>query len=162
MPITYSKAQKYRTRILNSRKRRCEICGEVGEAICSGYGDEWVFINGKLCLDHDHKTGLFRGVLCNRCNSRLVDDFEWLKKAMVYLEKTINGVELPEVKEDYPSTSSSSPTPSSSGRGLPVPTPSSHSQSHCEQGRGIPLERYIRLTSHLLFLRYCVQIRCRW
>ena len=23
------------------------------------------------CLDHDHKTGLFRNIVCNRCNSQM-------------------------------------------------------------------------------------------
>ena len=38
----------------------CENCGIV---LCEG-----VFGNNKRVLDHDHKTGLFRNVLCNGCN----------------------------------------------------------------------------------------------
>jgi hypothetical protein len=38
----------------------CEICG--GES-------SNVF--GRLAIDHDHKTGLFRGFLCNNCNLAL-------------------------------------------------------------------------------------------
>lgn len=45
---------------------------------------------GTLHLDHDHKTGKFRGWLCYLCNTglgKLGDDREGLMKAMVYLEK---------------------------------------------------------------------------
>ena len=31
------------------------------------YSKEWEKLN-KKCLDHDHKTGLFRNIICNRCN----------------------------------------------------------------------------------------------
>ena len=27
--------------------------------------------NNKRCLDHDHKTGLFRNILCNTCNIKI-------------------------------------------------------------------------------------------
>ena len=38
-------------------------------------------------VDHDHKTGLVRGLLCYSCNLKLsgIDDSEWLKKARSYL-----------------------------------------------------------------------------
>lgn len=42
------------------------------------------------CADHDHKTGKFRGVLCQRCNHALGlvgDSVELLKKLIKYLEK---------------------------------------------------------------------------
>lgn len=37
------------------RPEQCEICGAIG----------------KICFDHDHKTGLFRGWICSRCNLAL-------------------------------------------------------------------------------------------
>lgn len=36
---------------------KCKICGK--------HQDE---LKQRLCVDHDHKTGLFRGLLCNGCN----------------------------------------------------------------------------------------------
>jgi hypothetical protein len=42
----------------------------------------------KLDRDHDHKTGLPRGLLCHRCNRSLPRWVtpEWLDKAAGYLE----------------------------------------------------------------------------
>lgn len=42
----------------------------------------------QLGVDHDHKTGMIRGLLCNRCNPMLGyarDDIAVLQAAIVYL-----------------------------------------------------------------------------
>lgn len=56
----------------------CEICGNVN-------------IKDKaLCIDHNHKTGQVRGVLCDSCNTgigKLRDDATLLQKAIDYLNK---------------------------------------------------------------------------
>ena len=39
----------------------------------------------KLCLDHDHKTGLFRGWLCFSCNTKLAFMEKYKEKAEAYL-----------------------------------------------------------------------------
>jgi hypothetical protein len=46
----------------------------------------------EICWDHDHKTGLFRGLLCRRCNrmlGQMEDNPEWLRNAADYLEEMI-------------------------------------------------------------------------
>ena len=41
----------------------CKFCEECNIELTIGYKD----VNRK-CLDHDHKTGKFRNIICNRCN----------------------------------------------------------------------------------------------
>jgi len=54
--------------------KKCEICaGTI-----------------KLAYDHSHKSGVFRGWLCMKCNTALGlinDDVKLLKKMVVYLEE---------------------------------------------------------------------------
>ena len=43
-----------------------------------------------LCVDHCHKTGKVRGLLCNKCNKALGlfnDNIELIKVAASYLER---------------------------------------------------------------------------
>lgn len=61
---------------INQQKNLCAICKEKQE--------------GKvLCVDHDHKTGKVRGLLCNQCNiglGNLKDDTQILQSAIEYLK----------------------------------------------------------------------------
>lgn len=63
--------------LLTAQGGVCAICG----------GDN----NGKnLHVDHDHKTGIVRGLLCNGCNSgigNMKDDVNIVRKAVQYLEE---------------------------------------------------------------------------
>lgn len=46
----------------------------------------------KLVVDHDHVTGKFRGMLCNKCNKGLglfEDSIQFLVMAQMYLEDHI-------------------------------------------------------------------------
>lgn len=58
------------------RPDACELCGGINA-------------NGKaLSLDHCHLTHIFRGWLCNKCNTglgKLGDSIEGLETALVYL-----------------------------------------------------------------------------
>ena len=59
-----------------------------GCAICGAKSNP----SGKaLCLDHDHKTGEIRGILCHNCNTglgRFQDTLSVLEKAVSYLKGT--------------------------------------------------------------------------
>lgn len=51
--------------------------------ICSGPPD-----SKGLCVDHCHKTGRVRELLCNRCNTalhKMEQDIGWIRKAEAYL-----------------------------------------------------------------------------
>lgn len=54
----------------------CAICGKLNKH------------GRRLCVDHDHKTGRVRGLLCDRCNLLLAtfDDIELFKKITKYLK----------------------------------------------------------------------------
>lgn len=97
---------------MNSRKVRCIPCAYVhrrDQRNLATYGverDEWqrVFdlqdgrcaicgneqLDRSIALDHDHKTGAPRGLLCKRCNHDLLgaayDSLRILKNAVRYLE----------------------------------------------------------------------------
>jgi len=79
--------QEY-NKILSSQNYRCAICGKK----------EKRKLNGKICslsVDHDHKTGKIRGLLCNDCNNgigRMKDDISLLENAISYLRRN-NGKE---------------------------------------------------------------------
>ncbi len=59
--------------------KQCEICGAFGSDF-----------KRRLCFDHCHKTGKFRGWLCMRCNLAIgfvKDDIEILIKIIEYIKK---------------------------------------------------------------------------
>jgi len=66
--------QEYDTKLYN-QNGLCAICN------CPGF---------PLTVDHNHKTGVVRGLLCNHCNMALGqvrEDCTILKAAIIYLEK---------------------------------------------------------------------------
>ena len=66
--------------------KRCEICKEPPSG---GYT--------RLAVDHDHRTGLFRGFLCSMCNLALGnarDDPKILRKMARYLTKHAKETEV--------------------------------------------------------------------
>lgn len=56
---------------------KCEICGKEN-VICSK--------RVNLCVDHDHSTNKFRGLLCSVCNRQL----GWFEKNKENIEKYLN------------------------------------------------------------------------
>lgn len=56
------------------KPKQCEICGAMG----------------RICFDHNHETGKFRGWICTRCNLALglvKDNIEVLIEMIKYLKK---------------------------------------------------------------------------
>jgi len=65
---------------LSKQNGVCAICGKE-EAISS---------KGVLSVDHDHKSGKVRGLLCDTCNRGLghfFDNTEYLTNAILYLQQ---------------------------------------------------------------------------
>jgi hypothetical protein len=71
--------------LLAKQNNSCGICG-LDVSLNKGPGPR----NGskRFCVDHDHKTGRIRGLLCNDCNRGLGlfgDDGTKIRKAIEYL-----------------------------------------------------------------------------
>jgi hypothetical protein len=76
--------QEYRSRKRAARTSRpmpplCEVCARPSAR--------------RLCWDHDHKTGKFRGWLCNKCNTALgqVDDNSTILSALINYLRVSDG-----------------------------------------------------------------------
>ena len=71
--------------LLEAQKCCCALCGRQD-------GDERNNNNGskRLSVDHDHETGIIRGLLCSNCNKglgSLMDSPELLRAAADYIEQ---------------------------------------------------------------------------
>ena len=80
MMKTYGLDFKDYQKLLEAQNHKCAICGSPPPN------------NRKtrLAIDHCHKTGKVRGLLCDRCNRSiglLKDDVNILAKAIEYLNK---------------------------------------------------------------------------
>jgi hypothetical protein len=70
--------------LLEAQEGKCAICGAI-EGHRSRYGSVC-----RLALDHDHRTGKPRGLLCNNCNrglGRFKDSIANLEAALRYLKR---------------------------------------------------------------------------
>ena len=62
--------------MLAKQEGKCAICGELPKT------------GRRLYVDHDHTTGLVRGLLCNRCNAGIglmQESLDLLQRAIRYL-----------------------------------------------------------------------------
>lgn len=76
--ITLNDLEEYR-----ETHKKCEICGKtIDEAV------KWKSYKApkNLCVDHDHNTNKFRGLLCSTCNRQL----GWFEKYKDDILKYLN------------------------------------------------------------------------
>lgn len=81
-------------KLLEEQNQRCAICGRNFNELFRKYNNKTTVRTPRI--DHDHKTGKIRGILCNRCNmllGRCVDNPYILIKAVNYLEENKKRVE---------------------------------------------------------------------
>ena len=70
-----------------AQRGRCYICNNPMEMPEKRRGQSLQVV----AVDHDHKTGKMRSLLCNRCNKGMgffSDDIELFKKVITYLEQS--------------------------------------------------------------------------
>lgn len=75
--------------ILAHQDGKCAICGKPPRTAKTHKGKAQPLASKRLAIDHDHKTGAVRGVLCWHCNHRLLgvsQDPEVFRQAARYLE----------------------------------------------------------------------------
>lgn len=80
---TYGLTPEYYQELLDKQQGVCAICKQLP---LSGKG--WQ-------VDHDHRTGAIRGLLCHECNTgigALRDDVDILRQAIEYLSKSSTDV----------------------------------------------------------------------
>ena len=69
--------------LLAKQDYKCGICGSTENNISKDYNT--------FSVDHDHQTGVVRGLLCNQCNrglGMLGDTIESLENALDYLKNS--------------------------------------------------------------------------
>ena len=70
-----------REELLAAQGNKCASCFTAGCTWGKGFKNKWH-------IDHDHKTGRVRGILCSRCNlilGQVQDDVEYMWKLCAYL-----------------------------------------------------------------------------
>ncbi len=100
----YHKANRFKVALLDARsvarKQAHLACNATIEELkaaftgrCTICGVPEVELNRKLCMDHSHETGEFRGWICTSCNKGLgnfKDSEEILINALHYLMNPVN------------------------------------------------------------------------
>lgn len=78
----YGLTAQFYNELFNKQEGCCAICGIHQSELPN-----------KLCIDHDHITGMVRGLLCLKCNSgigKFQDNTELLGNAIEYLKLSQN------------------------------------------------------------------------
>lgn len=76
--LTLKEAEAERQKLSDAQEQSCAICKKHESNF-----------KKRLAVDHNHKTGKVRGLLCYRCNKFLVGRFTLttIKPVITYLEK---------------------------------------------------------------------------
>ena len=83
----YGVDAEYYDDLLEGQRGVCAICKSPGVEINTTSGRAQL----RLCVDHDHRTGMIRGLLCTQCNRAiglLKDSVEVLEAAIGYLRRS--------------------------------------------------------------------------
>jgi hypothetical protein len=80
----YRLSMKSYKKLLDAQNSVCAICQLPESSLAPSTGKPKM-----LCVDHDHVTGVVRGLLCSNCNRALGwfgDSLETIRAAVAYLE----------------------------------------------------------------------------
>ena len=92
MPRHFLGSIRRRAKDVRQKRKQIEQAGRAKPLTC-----ELCDRTARLCYDHDHKTGRFRGWLCGRCNLGLgsfEDNPELLRRAINYIVLNNIGAKL--------------------------------------------------------------------
>ncbi len=76
--------------IKNMTIKKYEVIKEEQNNCCKICGTNEIELKIQLCVDHNHKTGQVRGLLCDKCNNllgKVKDNINILELAIDYLQK---------------------------------------------------------------------------
>ncbi len=77
-------------KVTREAKKRCTVPKSTHCDMCGRIENITEQKNSRIVFDHDHKTGKFRGWICDSCNrglSNLGDDIDGVMNALNYLKE---------------------------------------------------------------------------